>query len=125
WKSTGFLGGVLALLMLADGTLHSIPEFRAWVRPFLPPLPGAMLGLVVLANHVFYVRAAYLRAHVREPYVWVAVGQAVVLLASFLLAGRFGNIEIMTGAYLAWTVIFSLGWGGWIFRQKRREWHSA
>jgi hypothetical protein len=83
-----------------------------------------LLALATLANHVFAVRAAYLRAHCKEPYLGVSVILAVALLVTFFLTGRYWTLESMIGGYLFWTVVLGQGLGYWIFRMKRREWHA-
>jgi hypothetical protein len=127
WKSTGFLAAILSVWIAGHALLFSsgISEIDPWLSRFLPPVPGAVLALAVLANHLFYVRAAYLRAHCREPYLGVALVQGLALAATILLAGRFGTVESMLLGYLACSVVIGLGWGGCIFSRKRREWHAA
>src|SRR5262249_15808416 len=68
WKSTTFLGTLLAGLVVANLLLSQWPDPRIQtvMARFLPPLPWLLLVLVTLVTHIYYVRAAYLRAHCQE-----------------------------------------------------------
>ena len=126
WKSTTFLGVLLTLLVVANVAMNRWPRpgVQQIMARFLAPLPSLLLVLITLVTHVFYVRAAYLRAHCKEPYLIVTILQAVALVGTMVVAGRFGTLETMLGGYLFWAVVLGQGLGWWIFHVKRREWHS-
>jgi hypothetical protein len=125
-KSTAFLAAILGLLVAATFLVSAWdqPAAQQLMSRFLQPVPAALLVLITLANHVFYVRAAYLRAHCKEPYMVVTVVQAAALIATMLIAGRFANLEIMLAGCLFWTLALGQGVGYWIFRTMRRDWHA-
>jgi hypothetical protein len=126
WKSTTFLAGILGVVVAANVALNRWPHpaLAELVSRFLPPVPLALLALVTLVTHVFFVRAAYLRAHCKEPYLIVTVLQSLALVGTIAVAGRYGTLEAMLGGYLFWAIVLGQGLGWWIFHVKRREWHS-
>jgi hypothetical protein len=90
----------------------------------LPPAPTALFALGVVAMHLSSSRAAYLRAHNREPLLLVGVvGACLTGALVWLLGARFGPTGAAGGALavsLCWV------WPGvaLIYRRARREWHA-
>lgn len=90
----------------------------------LPSLPLGLLVLAGFANHVFGSQSAYLRAHRQEPFVKIAVAMAVLCsAATYVLGARWGATGMMAG-FLTIMVVVGVGGGTYIFRAKRREWHT-
>jgi hypothetical protein len=125
-KSTVFLGALLALLLALSYLLNlsDHPSAVAMTSRFLRPVPGTILVLIVLANHVFFVRAAYLRAHCKEPYLLVTVLQGATLLVTMLAVGWFFSLTTVLTGCLFWVLVIGQGLGFWIFQRRRRDWHA-
>ena len=69
--------------------------------------------------------AIYLRAHKQEPFLWISVCAAPLIVAVIYFLGRpYAETGMMFG-YLAVTLVMGLGGGTWIFVKKRRQWHEA
>ncbi len=90
----------------------------------LRPLPFALALSAGLINHVIQCEAIYLRAHKQEPFLWISVGAAPLMVAVIYFLGRpYAETGMMLG-YLVITLVMGLGGGTWIFVHKRREWHQ-
>ncbi len=112
-RSTAFLAVILGLLVAGTFWLNASeqPQAQALMSRFLKPVPGTLLCMIILSNHVFYVRAAYLRAHCKEPYMVVTVLQGAALVVTMLIAGQLGSLETMLGGCLFWTLVLGQGVG--------------
>lgn len=88
------------------------------------PLPAlAVLLATTVVNQIVFSEAVYLRAHKQEPFMLLSVvNGASIGLATYVLGRLFGAMGMVVGSLVLTTVI-GLGWGTWIFRKKRREWH--
>lgn len=90
----------------------------------LPLLPLALLLGATVVNQIVFSEALYLRAHKKEPFMWLSVVNGVCIgLSTWLLGRSVGAFGVVTG-YLVLTVVLGLGGGTWIFRRKRNEWHD-
>jgi len=89
------------------------------------PLPFALLIIIAVINVVVFAQAAYLRAHKAEPFLInsIVLG-ALIALSTYFLGRAYGAMG-MTVGYFSLGGLLGLGWGTWIFINKRREWHTA
>lgn len=89
----------------------------------LSPLPTGLFLLSAILMQVSFCQSAYLRAHKREPFVSVSVGQGILTgLAIWMLGKQFGAIG-MTIGYLMIIALFVIPIGTVIWRRSRIEWH--
>ena len=113
-------GGVALLLGLAFLQAY-YPRFGMRV---LGPGPASLLVLSTVVSQVISAQALYLRAHKREPFMWLAVVSCSVTGALVLLLGwRYGA----WGACLASIVspLLFIFWATKIWKDCRQEWHQA
>jgi hypothetical protein len=95
----------------------------AFAHRLLPVTPTLLLALAVVALHVPTCRAAYLRAHNRDPLLPVGVGGAILTGAAvWLLGRRFGPVGA-AAAYLGSVLVWIWPAVGFIYRRARRQWH--
>ena len=89
----------------------------------LPPLPMLLLGGAIVANHVTFSFAIYLRAHKQEPMVALSLTYAALMTVCSLLLGKwFGSTGMMAG-YCVVAAVNAIG-ATRLFMRKRTEWHS-
>jgi O-antigen/teichoic acid export membrane protein len=112
------LGGLLLLPALAFVQRH----FALGER-FLDVASTAWLVLPAVTSQVISAQAVYLRAHKREPFLWVSLGNGLLTGAAVVVlgwqwgaAGAAAGYALLQVATLAWTTA--------IWRRCRREWHS-
>ncbi len=90
----------------------------------LNPLPVVFLALATLIQYIIYAEATYLRAHKKEPFLFLSMGGAALMALSTVVLGRsFGAAGIVLGN-LAIGSLYGLGPSTWVFFARRREWHS-
>ena len=114
------VGGGAALLL---GLVFVQSHFHKFGARFLGPGPAALLVLNTLVNQVIGAQAIYLRAHKREPFVWVSViGCSATGLLVFLLSRFYGA----WGACAASAIvpIILVVWTSKIWRDCRKSWHE-
>ena len=117
-------------LVVLAGTAFWLAGFYLYAtgHPFsqriLGPLPLGLLVLTAVLNHIVFAEGLYLRAHKQEPFLWISILIAcLTVLSTYFLGRQFGAVGMMTGYFLV-NVVLGLGVGTWIFRQKRRLWHT-
>lgn len=120
WRSLGVLVVLASVAWLADLALnlsHSSISLR-----LLAPLPlGILLGTTVV-NHIVNVEAMYLRAHKEEPFLVLSVVVAVLTATTSYFIAQHNSVTVLLAANFLVTVLFSLGWGTYIFLRKRELW---
>jgi hypothetical protein len=113
------LGGLA--FWFADYYLHLIHHPLA--RRILDPLPLGLFVATTVINHIVGVEAMYLRAHKQEPFLMLSIVIACLTgLSTYFLGRQFSATGMMAGNFTI-TLLVGLGWGTWIFMQKRRLWH--
>jgi hypothetical protein len=90
----------------------------------LPPLPLALLLANAVVQTTVLALNAYLRAHKREPFLWVFVALGVSMLVAVLTVGRAYGAVGMAASLLVLDILICLGVGGRIFVRCRRAWHA-
>jgi hypothetical protein len=88
-------------------------------------LPLALLLGATVVNQIVFCEAIYLRAHKKEPFMWLSVVNGICIGLSTWLLGRYAGAVGVVAGYLLLSATLGLGGGTWIFWNKRREWHRA
>ena len=91
----------------------------------LAPLPLALLLANVAVQTMIHSLNAYLRAHKREPLLWLNVAVGVTMLVAVLTVGRQYGAVGMAASLLTLNSTIGLCGGGLVFSRCRREWHAA
>lgn len=90
----------------------------------LAPLPLGLLLMTTLVNQLVFAEAVYLRAHKREPFMWLSVASGVTTgLSTWILGMTTGAVGVTAG-YLACSTCVGLLGGTWVFVRRRRAWHT-
>jgi hypothetical protein len=90
----------------------------------LPALPLGLLLANAVVQTMVHALNSYLRAHKREPFLWLFVGLGIVMLIAILTFGRtYGSVG-MAASLLTLNTAVCLGGGGLIFARCRRAWHA-
>jgi hypothetical protein len=113
-------GGILLGVAIVALNKRHIP----FSRRLLEPLPFVLLIGVAIINVVIFSQAAYLRAHKKEPFLWLSMVLGILTALSTYFIGRAYGAVGMAAAYFGVTAFVGLGWGTWIFITKRRDWHQ-
>ncbi|MCX5814639.1 MAG: hypothetical protein NTX75_00135 [Proteobacteria bacterium] len=121
WRSAivgGLGGGALIIALILLNTYTSIGNRFAGI------IDIAMLAAVIVPTQIIAAEAFYLRAHKREPFMWLSVINALLMaLAVSLLIPRFG----VWGAALSYTGINTIMIipATFVFFKMRRQWHKT
>lgn len=99
-------------------------EHLSIVNRLLNPLPLAFLLLTVICNHFLFSEAIYLRAHKQECFLFVSIGNAIIVGSSTWYFGKYQGVFSVCAAYFV-TSLASLVTGTYLFLTKQKEWHSA
>ncbi len=122
WQSLIFL--VCSALVVWLATFALFASGNPLSLRILEPLPMALLLGAVIATHVVYCEAIYLRAHKQEPFLVMSlIWGGLILLSSITLGREFGATGMMLG-YFVINLVVGTGAGTWIFVRKRTEWHA-
>jgi hypothetical protein len=91
----------------------------------LPPLPLALLLANAVVQHMAQALAAYLRAHKRDPFVWLFIAFGLAMAAAVFTVGRAYGATGMAASLLVLNATICLGGGTFVFVRCRRAWHAA
>jgi O-antigen/teichoic acid export membrane protein len=124
FKSTAQAVGICAAggLALLAGLMFVQAHFAMGAR-FLGVGPTSLLVLATVVNQVIFSQAVYLRAHKREPFMWLSLvnGMATALLVVVL--GWFFNAWGVCVAY-CFVQVAILAWAWAVWKHCRRTWHQ-
>jgi ABC-type Mn2+/Zn2+ transport system permease subunit len=84
------------------------------------------VGLVLAMGfyHVSGLFAAYLRAHLREPFLWPSlIGATLTAAAAIWAAPQWGSAGIVT-VLVTINAVFFLPVALWLWVHLRRKWHG-
>lgn len=96
---------------------------NALAARFLPLRSFSVLMVAITVSHVWFCESYYLRAHKKEPFVWISLlSGALVALSSLVLGRSFGAMGMVVG-YACVVLTVGLGAGTFIFGIKRQAWH--
>jgi O-antigen/teichoic acid export membrane protein len=90
---------------------------------FLGLGPASLLVLATVVTQIGFSQSVYLRAHKREPFMWVSLGSG---LMTALLVVALGRIYSAWGACLAYALvqIVIIIWATAVWKRCRRVWHQ-
>lgn len=109
------IGGVLAINLL------NLP----WKERLMTPGITALVFINSLTQLVVAAESVYLRAHKKEPFFLLSITNGILTAGStYFLGQQYGIVGIVIGQLFI-SLIFGVGWGTWIFVQKRRDWHKV
>jgi hypothetical protein len=118
----------IVAVLLAWGVWVSFSLMRYLHIPLgarvLTPLALGLLFIAAVVNVVVFALAVYLRAHKKEPFLWISVLTGVLTGLSTYLFGRYLGATAMAAGYLAVALVVGLGGGTQVFITKRRDWHK-
>lgn len=98
-------------------------EWTPYGGRFLPVVETAGLLLAMGFYHVSGLFAAYLRAHLREPFLWPSlIGALLTAVAVIWAAPQWGSAGIVT-VLVVINGVFFLPIALWLLIYLRREWH--
>ena len=109
--------GVLGLLWL-------LQQYFPIGQRFLPAPQIALLMGAAVADLVINAIALYLRAHKKEPLMWLSVGTAILRGLSIWLLGKYLSSLGVAVAILAVNVFYGLPLNIGIWLKLRRKWHG-
>jgi O-antigen/teichoic acid export membrane protein len=113
------VGGLVLLLVL--GFLR---EHFAFGSRFLGVGPTSVLVLACIVNQLVFGQAVYLRAHKREPFMWLSLGNGLATGVLMVALGRFYGAWGVCLAY-ALVQMIVLVWASAVWKHCRRVWHQA
>lgn len=98
-------------------------EWTSYGERFLPLMETAGLLLAMGIYHVSGLFAAYLRAHLREPFLWPSLfGALLTAAAAIWAAPQWGSAGIVAILVII-NAIFFLPVALWLWVHLRRRWH--
>jgi O-antigen/teichoic acid export membrane protein len=110
--------------ILGAGVIWYLQRHFALGQRFLPASQAALLLLTTTLVVMIYAMATYLRAHKREPFMYISVATAIVQGgATWYLGKHYSSRGVIIG-YLATTVAISLPAAYLIWRRCRSLWHG-
>jgi hypothetical protein len=112
-------GGVVLLLALVF-----VREHFAFGSRFLGLGPASLLVLANVVNQIISSQAIYLRAHKKEPLMWLSVWTAVTTAGFVIVLGRPYGAWGVCLAYSLVQVTVLVG-AGFVWKHCRRVWHQA
>lgn len=94
-----------------------------WASRALGPLPFSLLIISAIGNQVIWSEAYYLRAHKKDPLMWISVTVGLLnVVCAYLLAPNYGAFGVaLSYSLLTWLVYLPVS--SWIFVVKRKRWH--
>ena len=99
-------------------------HFPRFGMRFLGPGPASLLVLSMVINQAISAQAYYLRAHKREPFMWLSiVGCSLTGLLVYLLGRFYGAWGACLGSTLV--PVLLIFWSSKIWKDCRREWHLS
>jgi O-antigen/teichoic acid export membrane protein len=125
WRLTVIVTGVAILGATALWCLVLILNqyHHRLASRLLPPLPTALFLLATIVYTASGTMTVYLRAHKREPLLFVSVLLGVVVgLSTWLLGKTYGAVGVGAGYLAAYTMIFPVI--AFVWQHSRREWHG-
>jgi hypothetical protein len=115
-----FVAGAILFFML-----RLTLEWTPYGARFLSVAETAGLLLAMGIYHVSGLFAAYLRAHLREPFLWPSLfGAVLTVTAAIWAAPQWGATGIVT-VLVVINAIFFLPVTLWLWVHLRRKWHCA
>jgi O-antigen/teichoic acid export membrane protein len=79
--------------------------------------------LATVVNQVIFSQAVYLRAHKREPFMWLSLVNGVATALLVVVLGWFFNAWGVCVAY-CFVQVAILAWAWAVWKHCRRIWHQ-
>jgi len=93
-------------------------------KRFLPVWQASFLFGSTIINHIIGAFAVYLRAHKKDPMVWLSVIGAVLVSLTTVILGRYLSTKgIVIGCFLI-NLFYGLPTASWVWYSLRKKWHS-
>ena len=89
----------------------------------LPPFTLSLFLVATVIMQVTMPMSTYLRAHRREPLMWISLASGLLIGGAVVLSGIYWGAAGMGWSYLLVTLLFSFPTVCWKFWQCRAEWH--
>lgn len=100
-------------------------DFPKLASRMLPAPAFTLILFTIFLTHLQFSQALYLRAHMREPLLFLNIGVALLAFVSTVVTSRlWGATGVATGFFVCEGVI-NLAGGTYIFLKCRREWHCV
>jgi O-antigen/teichoic acid export membrane protein len=105
--------------------IYMVPAFSLrFAARLMPPLPTGILVLGVIMANFGHPFSVYLRAHRREPYMWLSIVLGILtLFLTWLLGIRFGAAGA-AAAYAGVALFVAFPWSMVIWYRCRAAWHA-
>lgn len=111
----GAIVGVFIIWVLQNNFSIGDRFLSAWEASFL-------FGSTIL-NHIIGSLAIYLRAHKKDPFVWLSViGAVLVTLTTIILGRHLSTKGIVIGLFLI-NLLYGLPTAFWVWYTLRKRWH--
>lgn len=112
--------GAVALV----GVVWFVQQYTASGQRILPAAEVAFMAGSVVLNHVIGAIAVYLRAHKRDPFVWLSLIGAVLMgISTWLLGQYLSSVGVVIGTF-AINLCYGVPTAVWLWYKLRREWHG-
>ncbi len=116
-----FVFGGMILLTALVIVEHRLPHLAS--RVLSAPI-FALLLLTALLNHIIFSEALYLRAHKKEPFLFLSILVAILTGSSTLVTGKLWGADGVAIGYFLCSGVFGSAYGTFIFVTLRRKWHK-
>ena len=90
---------------------------------FLDYTPMVLMMIPLFINQFVSSWAIYLRCHKQEPFLINSIVGGFACCLSTILLGKYFGVLGVTGGYCIIVACF-MPWGYYIYKSKKREWHS-
>ena len=115
------VGGAIA----GWGAIYFLQSYYPIGQRFIPAGHAALILAAVCVQIPIFGFATYLRAHKKEPFLWISIVSALVQGFITWYAGKhYGTYGVSLG-YLAVTVTVSLPASYMVWKKCKHKWHSS
>jgi len=127
-----FRSSMMAVIVAAAGSILMLGFIwllnyarHPFAARFLPLWPTLFFLLGTILMIVSTAQATYLRAHKKEPFMFLSVASAVLMVILLWLAGsRWGALGIAI-SYFSIIALFKIPYGTLVWSRCRQNWHAA
>lgn len=83
-----------------------------------------ILGITSFFNQFVFAWAAYLRSHIKEPFLINSIILGILIFISVFISANYYGVIAVVISYSAITLFIGVPWAYYIFQNKKREWHD-
>ena len=106
------------------GALRWLLEWTPLAVRFLPLVETMGLLFAMAFYHITALFTAYLRSHLREPFLWPSlIGALLTAACTILVAPRWGSAGVVS-VLIFFNALFFFPIALWLWVRLRQEWHS-